>query len=219
MKYGIELEYFVSKDSKIVPAYMATTNLDGNPFLGEIKTKPFDSLTDCLFELDKLIFLEQEALKAKGFKMELISEHQFSKDELVAFRKDPLALSRKEIEVLEELSIYPGGKLGKLLKTGQIKASLQINLSQHKLFSYTQYTKITVEDKYRYEQSIANKEYACVFNYVSIIQKLDKAFAADITKTNRVAGVYAIKTGEFGERIEYRSLPNTINYKALIGLI
>lgn len=37
MKYGIELEYFVSKDNKIVPAYMATTHLDGNPFLGKIK--------------------------------------------------------------------------------------------------------------------------------------------------------------------------------------
>jgi hypothetical protein len=32
MKYGIEFEYFVSKNGKILPAYLATNNLDGNPF-------------------------------------------------------------------------------------------------------------------------------------------------------------------------------------------
>lgn len=219
MKYGIEFEFFVSKDDKIIPAYLATNNLDGNPFLGEIKTQPLDSILDCVFELEKQIYLEKNALENKGFKMEIIPINQFSNEDLIIFRKDQRALNKKELKVLEEFSIYPDGKLSKLLKRGEVKASLQINFSQHKIFIYPEFSKITVEDKYRYESSPKTKEYACLFNYVSILQKLDQTYKEDISKTNRIKGVYTIKPGVFGDRIEYRSLPNTINFKTLITLL
>lgn len=219
MKYGIEFEFFVSKEGKIIPAYLATSNLDGNPFLGEIKTKPLDNILDCIFELEKQIYLEKTNLEAKGYKMEIIPIHQFNNDELISFRKDQKALNKKELEVLEEFSIYPQGKVGKLLKRGEIKASLQINFSEHKSFTYPEFSKITVEDKYKYESSTKKKEYACLFNYVSIIQKLDEFYKKDITETNRTKGVYSIKPGDFGDRIEYRSLPNTINFKNLIKIL
>lgn len=219
MKYGIEFEFFVSKDNKIIPAYLATNNLDGNPFLGEIKTKPFDNILDCVFELEKQIYLEKNNLESKGFKMEIISINQFSNNDLIRFRKDQNALNRKELEVLEEFSVYPSGKLGKLLKRGEIKASLQINFSQHKIFTYPEFSKITIDNKYRYESSTKIKEYACLFNYVSIIQKLDNYYKQNILDTKRTKGIYSIKPGEFGDRIEYRSLPNTINFKDLIYLL
>lgn len=219
MKYGIEFEFFVSKDNKIIPAYLATKNLDGNPFLGEIKTKPFDNILDCIFDLEKQIYLEKNQLESKGFKMEIIPVNQFSDEDLIAFRKDANALNKKELEVLEEFSIYHCGKLGKLLKKGEIKASLQINFSKHKSFSYPEFSKITVEDKYKYESSTKIKEYACLFNYVSIIQKLDEYYKEDILKTKRTKGVYSIKTGIYGDRIEYRSLPNIINFKKIIELL
>lgn len=220
MKYGIEFEYFVAdKDNIRVPAYLATNNLDGNPFLGEIKTRPLDSILDCIFELKKLIHVEQAALKAKGFKMDIIPVHQFTKQQLTDFRKNPLAVNKKEVEVLEEFSIYPNGKLGKLLRTGEVKASLQINFSQHKSFSYPVFDRITVEDKYKYESKQKIQEYACLFNYVDIIRKLDSAYFDDIKRADRVIGVYAIKPGEFGDRIEYRSLPNTINFDNLIEIL
>lgn len=219
MKYGIEFEFFVSKDNKIIPAYLTTNNLDGNPFLGEIKTKPLDNIVDCIFELEKQIYLEKNNLESKGFKMEIISINQFSNEDLITFRKDQKALNKKELEVLEEFSIYPKGKVGKLLKRGEIKASLQINFSQHKNFSYPEFSKITIEDKYKYESSTKIKEYACLFNYVSIIQKLDELYKEDILKTGRTKGVYSIKPGDFGDRIEYRSLPNTINFKKIISLL
>ena len=218
MKYGIEFVFFVSKDNKIIPAYLATNNLDGNPFLGEIKTKPLDNILDCIFELEKQIYIEKINLESKGFKMEVVPIHQFSNEDLINFRKDQKALNKKELEVLEEFSIYPSGKLGSLLKRGEIKASLQINFSQHKSFSYPEFSKVTVEDKYKYETSTKIKEYTCLFNYVSIIQKLDEYYKEDITKTKRIKGVYAIKPGDFGDRIEYRSLPNIIEYKKLISL-
>lgn len=219
MKYGIEFEFFVSKDGEIVPAYLATNNLDGNPFLGEIKTRPLNSILDCVFELEKQIYMEKSELERKGFKMEIISMNKFSNQDLVELRKSQKALNLKELKVLEEFSIYPAGKLGKLLKTGEVKASLQVNLSEHKYFTYPEYSKITVDDKYKYESSNVTKQYACLFNYVSIIQKLDKFFLDDILKTNRTKGVYAIKLGEFGDRIEYRSLPNTIDIKNLLKVL
>lgn len=216
MKYGIEFEYFVSKDAKIIPAYLATNNLDGNPFLGEIKTKPLDNIVDCVFELEKLIYLEKTKLESRGYKMEIIPVHQFSNEDIINFRKNKTAVDKKELEVLEEFSIYPNGKVGKLLKRGEIKASLQINFSQHKSFTYPEFSKVTVEDKYKYESSTKIKEYACLFNYVSIIKKLDEVYKEDITRTNRTKGVYAIKPGDFGDRIEYRSLPNIIRFENII---
>lgn len=219
MKYGIEFEFFVSKDTKIIPAYLATENLDGNPFLGEIKTAPFDNITECVFELEKLIYLEQQNLDVKGFKMEIISQNLFSKEDLIAFRKNAKAINRKDIEVLEEFSIYPSGKLSNFLKRGEIKASLQINMSQHKTFTYPVYAKISVEDKSKYELSSKEKEYSCLFNYVEIIEKLDNIFLKDILNTRRTKGVYAIKPGIFGDRIEYRSLPNTITSRNLIPIL
>ena len=219
MKYGIEFEFFVSKDTKIIPAYLATKNLDGNPFLGEIKTEPFDSIAECVFNLEKLIYLEQQELAAKGFRMEIIPQNLFSKEDLITFRKNAQAVNQKDIEVLEEFSIYPSGKLSKFLKRGEIKASLQINMSQHKTFTYPIYSKISVENKSKYELSSKEKEYSCLFNYNEIIKKLDEFFIEDITNTRRIKGVYAIKPGTFGDRIEYRSLPNTITYRNLIPIL
>lgn len=218
-KIGIEFEYFVSKDGIIVPAYLATSNLDGDPFLGEIKTEPFDNIIDCLFELEKLIYLEKISLESRGYKMEIISAHQFSNENLINFRKDKGAVNKKELEVLEEFSIYPNGKLSKLLKRGQVKASLQISFSKHKSYSYPEFTKVTVDEKYRYDVVTKSKDYSCLFNYVSIINRLDLQFSKDILDTQRTKGVYAIKEGIFGDRIEYRSLPNTVNLKSIINAI
>lgn len=216
MKYGIEFEFFVSKDKTIIPAYLATNNLDGNPFLGEIKTEPFDNITDCVFDLKKRIFLEKNNLNKKGFELEIIPVHQFSNNELIEFRKNKSAIDKKEYEVLEEFSIYPGNKLGKLLKRGEIKASLQINFSEHNSFSYPTFSRISIDEKYKYEEKTKEKSYSCLFNYVNIIQKLDALYKEDISKTKRVKGVYTIKAGDFGDRIEYRSLPNTIDITSLI---
>jgi len=219
MKFGLEFEFFVSNNGVIVPAYLATTNLDGNPFLGEIKTQPLDNIVDTIFELEKLIYLEQQKLIAKGYKMEIIPCHQFTIDQLVDFRKNRYAVNKKELEVLEEFSIYSNNKTGKILKKGETKASLQVNISEHKTFNYLEYNKISVDDKHKYESSNVVKHYSCVFNYLSILQKLDNSFSTDISTTKRTKGVYAIKEGIFGDRIEYRSLPNTIDYKKLITLL
>lgn len=215
MKYGIEFEYFVSKGTTIIPAYKATSNLDGNPFLGEIRTAPNDSLIETLFELDKKIFLEKQALLKLGYCMEIIPRYKFLKADLLEFRKDKSALNKKELEVLEEFSVYPNGETGKILEAGEVAASLQLNLSENKIFQYDEFVKVQVEKSYKYDKIVKEKSYSILFNYVDIIRKLDLVFEKDITETNRVKGVYAIKDGVYGSRIEYRSLPNTVDYKKM----
>lgn len=218
MKYGIEFEFFVSQKNKIIPAYLATSNLDGDPFIGEIKTKPFNKFIDCIFELEKLIYLEQQKLNKAGFRMEIISECIFDNNSLIEFRKNKSALNLKELAPLQEFSIYPNKKISKILKRGHKKASLQLNLSNTKNFSYTTYNKVTIGKQYSYNAVDNTKSYNSIFNYVDIIQKLDSIFQKDINTAKRVKGVYTIKSGVFGDRIEYRSLPNTINLRNLFNV-
>jgi len=220
LNYGIELEFFViDKQGGLVPAYTVTSNIDGNPVIGEIRTGIHKNIVDCIFELKKLIYLEEVKIKAKGFSIEFAIGKTVNDEFLKNLRKSKEAVNKKEITVLEELSIYPNGKTGKMLPRGIFKASLQINFSKNKNFSYDQYEKITVEDKSKYVTKTATKNYASLFDYVSLINKLDEAFKQEIIESGRVKGVYAIKDGELGDRIEYRSLPNNIDLDKLIKVL
>lgn len=217
MKYGIELEFFiVDSQEKLIPAYTVTSNLDGNPVIGEIRTKVHDNIVDCIFELKKLVFLEKEKLAKKNLKMDFSTIKTVDDEFLKGLRKSKEFISKKEHTVLEELSIYPKGATGKMLPRGTFKASLQVNLSDNKTFNYTEYERVSVEDKYKYESKQTSKSYSGIFDYVSIIHKLDEAFKEELKVSSRIKGVYAIKDGEFGNRVEYRSLPNNIDPEKLI---
>lgn len=217
--YGLELEFFVLKDDKIIPAYTKTSNLDGNPVIGELRTKVHNNILDCVFELKKLLYLETEKLKAQGCTLSLTTIQKVDDEFLTGLRKSEDYTNKKEHTTLNELSIYLNGKIGKVLPKGVYKASLQINISDNKDVSYTEYTKVTVDDKYKYESKTATKSYSGIFDYVSIIAKLDEAFKQELIDSQRVKGVYAIKKGELGDRIEYRSLPNNIDLDKLIKIL
>jgi len=217
MKYGIELEFFiVDKDNKLVPAFKVTSNVDGNPVIGEVRTGVHDNIVDCVYELKKLLFLEKLKVEAKGYKMDFSTVKTVDDIFLKELRKSKEFMNKKENDVLEELSIYPKGAIGKMLPRNTYKASLQINLSENKEFTYTKYNKVTVEDKYKYDSETTTKSYSGIFDYLTILFKLDEAFLEEIKEAKRVKGVYAIKNGKFGNRIEYRSLPNNIDHNKLI---
>lgn len=216
MKYGIEFEFFVKKGEDFIPAYLATNNLDGNPVVGELKTSIHNSLVDCVFDLKKMIYNEEKELAKKGYTMVVVSSIMVNDSFKISLRKDAAFINKKDMEILEEFSIYPNGRVGKILPAKLYKASLQINFSDNRDFNYTEYRKVTVEDKYKYDTETKSKSYSSLFNYVAPIYTLDLAFAGEIQETNRVKGVYAIKKGELGDRIEYRSLPNTISLDKLM---
>jgi len=208
MKYGIELEFFVKKRN-IVPAIEGTYNVDGNHIIGELRTKVHDSITDCVFELKKLLYLEEKALSKKGYTLLLIPEIKVDDKFLKDFRASR-GYSEKKNQ-LETFSIY-GKSTGKILSVKQFKASLQINISNTEEVSFYTYSKEDKKEKYTY------KTRNTLFEFPTIIRNLDKIFSSEIKNSKRVPGVYAIKDGEFGKRIEYRSLPNNINLDKLLTL-
>ena len=201
-QFGLELEFFVGKGKTIIPAFKGTDNLDGNPSVGELRTGIHSNIIDAIFELKKLIYIETNKLKNKGLKFKLISENTFSDDQINEIRKH--CSSKKDYT--EEISIY-GEKANRVLEKGLTKASLQINISENEKFYYQN----GKEQKH--------KILSTPFDYVSIIRQLDSLFEKDIISTNRLKGVFSIKEGENGKRIEYRSLPNTIDLLKLQNIL
>jgi hypothetical protein len=201
--YGIEWEFFVEKEGVPIPAYTATNNLDGNPYLGEIRTGVHADLLDCLFELQKLIYKERTSLEKKGFTMSALTEVVIGKDVIKELRADSRAVNLKDHTVLKEYSVYNKGT-GKILRRGHYKAAFQLNISENEKFS-----KSVENAKGRYET--VSFDSSSIFDYPSVIRELDVVYLENIKSTGRVPGVYAIKSGELGKRIEYRSLPNNID--------
>jgi hypothetical protein len=205
--YGIELEFFVTKGGSIVPAHKATDNLDGNPLLGELKTGVHNDVYNLVFELKKLIAKEQAFLAKKGHKMLLSPMWKVPETVLKGARADKAVCDLKDTEALKELSIY-GTNTGKLLPRDIIKAALQINISDNdrKFFRYEEKKIVKSHETW----------HSNVFDFHSFIKGMDTAFKKDIATTKRVPGVFAIKDGNYGNRIEYRSLPNNINLDNLL---
>lgn len=217
--YGIELEFFIKdKEGVLVPAYKQTYNLDGNPLIGELRTAIHSNIIECIFELKMKLFVERKLLADKGFNLVLEPQIEVDGTLIKSLRSDASYINRKEHEVLEEKSIY-GKDTGKVLPTKTYKASLQVNMSDNYTFDYDRWEQITVENKSRWRRENASRSHSEVFDYFSIISKLDKQFATEIKEAKRVKGVYAIKDGLKGKRIEYRSLPNNIDLDKLINAL
>ena len=206
---GIELEFFVKeiKSGQIIPAYKATSNLDGNPFIGELKTKVHVNEYDLIYELKSIIHRESDILKSKGFELLLIPEITISKDEFKSLRRDKSYVNKKELEVLDEISVY-NKNTGKILAPNKFKASLQVNISDNSV------QRISISDG-----KIKEVYSSDIFNFNPIIKSFDIEFNNEIKDSNRVAGIYAIKDGNLGKRIEYRSLPNNVDLNKLMYFI
>ena len=216
-KIGIELEFFIKNSDEYVPAYKHTINTDGNPVVGEIKTDIHDNIVDCVYDLKKRISLEKTELAKIGLTLELIPEIEVSEEFVKSLREDENFVNSKHFEVLKELSIY-GKKTGKILPRKKYKAALQINISDNKTFDYYEYTKNQIKEEYEYIGNRKIIDYSSIFDYVSIIRNLDILFKKEIKDTKRIPGVYCIKDGELGKRIEYRSLPNNVDINTLLKI-
>lgn len=206
--YGIEFEFFVieNKTGRIIPAYTTGITTDGNPFIGEIRTDIHKDIYSLIYELKKIIHITEDKLLEQGCSMKIIPEVKISKELYKELRSDKKYTNSKELESLTEYSVY-NKKTGKILSPLHFKASLQLNISDNDTKT------IWIDNK----SSIV--DYSNVFNYFEIIQILDAFFNEDITKTHRTPGVYAIKEGKLGNRVEYRSLPNTINLDKLLLIL
>lgn len=213
INYGLEFEFFVTDgNGLVVPACIATNNLDGNPVLGELRTGVYSDLTDCVFELQKLIYNERKAIEKKGYRMFLVDKATLTNEQIKALRSNSQYVNQKHLRTLTEYSIY-GRSTGKVLPKGVYKASLQINVSDNREITYRAARMVG-------QTLISESETKWVdqaFNYPSILWKWDVQFANEIKLAGRVPGVYAIKAGIKGNRIEYRSLPASVPFLYLLN--
>lgn len=211
LKFGVELEFFIEKGNVIIPAYLGTSNLDGNPFLGELRTGVHNSIIDCVFDLKSRIHKEREELKKLGYSMVINSHHDFSMSELKEARSSERYIRvLQSKDCLKEISAY-GKKTGKILKRGRVAASLQINISNQETKGFKRVKK---SGKVVYDHHVVSVP----FDHNTIIINMDKHFSEDIKASNRVAGVYAIKEGVESKRIEYRSLPANVELCKILEL-
>lgn len=212
MKYGLELEFFVTdKADQIVPAFVATKNLDGNPVVGEIRTSVHDSITDAIFDLKKLLYLEERKLRKDGYAINFYPSVKVSNEFVRKLRTSKEYIASQNKELLVEKSIY-NGPLSRMNPRNVYTASLQINISCNSEVSFN-YT----NDKGHpqcFKRDVSN-----VFDYYTIIRHLDKSFAAKMKAERRIPGLYALKDGRYGARVEYRSLPNNVDLDRVIEVI
>ena len=217
LRIGLEYEFFVETLAGIVVAAReATYNTDGNPVVGEVRTSVCDNMVDAVFDLRKRIYLEEQALNKKGFRMANTHEITVNDEFLRDCRRTGYDI--KKMENLTELSIYPTGQLGKFLPREVFKASLQVNMSSVRNIYYSEAEKIDVGSKSMYRAKSSHIVGSQAFDYITPIAIMDKTFKDDIEYADRVKGVYAIKDGIGGNRVEYRSLPNFINLDTLINI-
>jgi hypothetical protein len=202
--YGIELEFFVKKDHIVVPAHKYTNNLDGDPMIGEVRTQVHSNITDCVFELKKLLFNEVLDLEKKNCAIALDTIAKVDDETVRSMRTMDNIIK----EGLVTHSIY-NKKLDKILPRNTYKASLQINVSQNQRRNY-----------YYDKNGDSITAYTSdVFDFPAIIRLIDTEFAEEIKEAKRVPGIYAIKNGRQGNRVELRSLPNNINLLKLIKVL
>lgn len=208
--YGLELEFFITDKDGLVPAFKVDDiSTDGNPIIGELRTGVFDSLTKAIFDLKRLIFETENVLIKKELNFKLIPKFKVNDEFIKNIRKSQdyrNFLGKKEYN--EVLSIY-GKENTSILPNNIFTASLQLNISENE--------KIVIYPKNKNDDYIY-KDISVLFNYSELISKCDELFKENIKSANRVPGIYSIKNGNKGKRIEYRSLPNNIHLMHLLQL-
>lgn len=179
-RYGFEWEMFYQENGAITLPPIDYP-VDGMPGLVELRTYGHHSLEEAFTRIVTQTWQAPIELS----KLVVVPRHKFSTEEKRALRKRSWIKSPVEV-----INLY--GKKPKDLK-GFTIASLQISISS------LLHPAIT-DGQGRHHPDVFS-----LFDTAKIIQALDKEFEKEILASGRQCGEYAIK----GDRLEYRSLPNT----------
>jgi len=196
---GIEKEYFVTKDGKVVePELMSSIPRDDCGFLAEIRAEPasdeYTVVSNLIAEEWRLRDQISETKDLRGIKLVETPSMNFKMEDVLKFYDAQMIKQKSKV----------GNIYGKELKTtvNNKTAGLHLNFSNHK-FAKDGKTIIPL----------------CM-DMVDIIQQLDNAFKKEILAAKRPLGCYRIKTygdGKYG--FEYRSLPNNIDLRKLVKVL
>jgi len=181
-KYGLELEVFYSKNKNEIELPPKEYPTDGFPGLIEIRTSGHLLLKDAISDIYSKLHLENIDYNSLLF----ISEATFTPEQKRELRKRAYIKNSWDIQ-----NIY--NKKPRALGNKTI-ASFQINISYLK------------SQEYRNKDGIVFPERFSLLDVPKIVKNLDNEFKQEILNSKRQPGEYCVK----GDRLEYRSLPNTV---------
>lgn len=179
-RYGFELEGFWTGPEGII---VPPSNYphDGFPGLIEFRSVGGKFLEEAWSDL----LCHMSKYDLSGFETGFAT-HTFTPDQKRAIRK--VGATKDACDVQNLYGKKPRNLGGKTI------ASLQINISN------------CVRSEYRESNGTLHQDAYSILDVGKIVKALDKTFATEIKESGRQRGEYAIK----GDRLEYRSLPNTI---------
>ena len=198
IKYGLEYEAFL-QDKRTLKLIVVDKNIypfDECGLLVEARGEPSCNIIDAVYSLQAQIYkIRQIANK---------NTHQML--------PSPIQKVSRELKVQANRS-YDKGVLS-------YKNIYGFNSHRNSLNEVTAGIHISFTDEQEYYVSyngINHKQtYFKNFDYIKYIIALDKAFKEEIKKAKRNAGFYELKTDG---RIEYRSLPNDVEFTKIIDVI
>ena len=188
MKYGFEVEAFVTKKGELVLAREVGLPYDEGGLLAEARGEPSHCPLLAAFLLAAEVYKLKKRAREKRLKLLFTPimevEQTFFDTVIRRYGKGPVPAERGSMYGKE----YLGG-------TPKFRAGLHVHFS----------------DSY----PITNKENREIhvhrqIDIPKLVRKLDLAFEKDILATGRLSGLYELKPSLHGG-FEYRSLPNDVN--------
>ena len=192
MKYGLEQEFFVFRDSQLIGPVPSELTPDECGFLAEARGQPCHTIREAIFSLMADVYrLETEATKLG---LTLVKEPILDVPRAII-----LECRRKFTKpTLDYQNLY-GYQEHK--NKGKKTAGIHISFTDERVILNDQKSPTTVN---------------LIFDFVQIFRKLDLGFKAEIRAAKRYPGFYELKADK---RIEYRSLPNNCDLLKIIQVL
>ena len=192
MKYGLEQEFFVTKDSQLIGPVPPPLTPDECGFLAEARGQPCFTIREAVFSLMADVYrLETEATKLG---LTLV------KEPILEVPRSVLLECRRKFTkpTLDYQNLY-GYQEHK--NKGKKTAGIHISFTDERVILNDKKDPTTVN---------------IIFDFVQIFRKLDLNFKAEIMAAKRYPGFYELKPDR---RIEYRSLPNNCDLLKIIEVL
>lgn len=192
MKLGFELEEFVTLDGNpvLVPASMPK---DECGWLVETRSEPHTNVTMALMLLMGELELTARQAKKLGVTLVRVPLMEISRD----LKVQAARVNAKGLLSYRNIYGFETHRAPSKLAT----ASLHVSFTNEQSFAYT-----------NKDGREITRTYPGFVDHAKLIVGLDKAFATEIKAAKRNPGFYEVKSDG---RIEYRSLPNTVEFAKL----
>lgn len=202
LKIGLEVEFFATKNGKLIDAAEIGVPCDEYPLLVEARGEPFTcafkAVASVRAEIERIVHL----LKEKECRP-LFVNWQERTPHVKALHE---AILRRGLHKSVAWQNAHGAEVSKKNET-HLAAGMHISFTNPLAFNYS----VVHQHKFDGKEYPYNKPethtYNQLFDFSKVFRQLESAFGADVDAAERVRGFYELKSDG---RIEYRSLPATL---------